>query len=178
MDTYYSQYKSKHAGLAMNFQVNPDSCNNPGHYENYLRFIALTDRRSGKGITHVLINNDDNTSTESIVGFVTLRTSSLISEYENEISGRAAIEISEIAVDRLYEKKGYGTALLDFVFLLVDDLRDRVVGIEYIVACADSASVLFYEKNDFVRISKHYEIPREGWNKNCIPMVLRLPEND
>ena len=113
-----------------------------------------------------------------IIGFVTLRSSSLISENENEVTGRAAVEISEIAIDMRYEKQGFGTALLDFVLLLVDDIKANTVGIEYVVACADSASVSFYEKNDFVRISEHYEIPREGWNSNCIPMALRLPEID
>jgi hypothetical protein len=55
-------------------------------------------------------------------------------------------------------------------------MRTDTIGIEYVVACADSASVSFYEKNDFVLLSEHYEVPREGWNRNCIPMALRLPE--
>jgi len=175
---YFAQFNKEHSGLALNFQVNPDSCDNPGHYENYLRLIALTDRIIGKGVTHVLIHNDSTSGNEVIIGFVTIRASSLISENENEISGRAAIEIAEISVDRKYERQGYGTAILDFVFLLVDDLRASTIGIEYIVACADSASLTFYEKNDFVQLSKHYEVPREGWNRSCIPVALKLPEID
>jgi ribosomal protein S18 acetylase RimI-like enzyme len=175
---YFTKLNKEHSGLAFNFQVNPESCDNPGHYENYLRFIAQTDRRIGKGVTHLLIHNDVDSGVGAIVGFVTLRTSSLISENENEVSGRAAIEIAEIAVDKSYERQGFGRALLDFVFLLVDEMRLSTVAIEYIVACADTASVAFYEKNDFVRISEHYEIPREGWNINCIPVALKLPEID
>jgi len=177
VDVYFTQFNSEHSGLAFNFQVNPDSCGNPEHYETYLRFIALTDRRIGKGVTHILVH-DDKSNTKAIAGFITLRSSSLISENGDEITGRSAIEIAEIAVDKLYERKGYGTALLDFVFLLVDDIRTKTIGIEYIVACADTASVSFYEKNNFVRISEYYEVPREGWNRNCIPMVLKLPEFD
>ena len=177
MDAYFTQYNNEHSGLAFSFQVNPDSCDNPEHYENYLRFIALTDRRTGKGVTHILVH-DNNLNAKAIAGFVTLRSSSLISESGDSTTGRSAIEIAEIAVDKSYERRGYGTALLDFVFLLIDDLRTKTIGIEYIVACADTASVSFYEKNNFVRISEYYDVPREGWNINCIPMVLKLPEVD
>ena len=176
MDVYFTQFNKEHTGLAFNFQVNPDSCGNPEHYENYLRFIALTDRRIGKGVTHVLIHKDSISGTEMIIGFVTLRASSLISEDDNDILGSAAIEIAEIAIDKLYERQGYGKTILDFVFLLVDDMRTSTIGVEYVIACADSASVSFYEKNDFVKLSEYYEIPREGWNRNCIPMALKLPE--
>ena len=178
MNVYFTQFNKRHTGLAFDFQVNPDSCANPEHYEYYLRFIAISDRKIGKGVTHVLINDDAKSGMEKIIGFVTLRASSLISENDNEISGRSAIEIAEIAIDRVYERQGFGTTLIDFVFLLIDDMRTNTVGIEYIVACSDSASVSFYEKNDFVRISEHYEVPREGWNRDCIPMALRLPEMD
>jgi len=175
---YFTQFNNEHSGLAFSFQVNPDSCDNPEHYENYLRFIAQTDRRIGKGITHILVHDDSKSNMKAIAGYVTLRTSSLISQNGDETTGRSAVEIAEIAVDKLYERRGYGTALLDFVFLLVDDIRLNTIGVEYIVACADTASVTFYEKNSFVRISEHYEVPREGWNRNCIPMILKLPELD
>jgi len=160
----------------MNFQVNPDSCDNPEHYENYLRFIALTDKRIGRGITHVLIDDETRDGSETIIGFVALRTSSLISKNDDEITGRAAIEITEIAISKYYERKGFGISLLKLAISLADDMRNNYVGIEYIVACADSASVSFYERNKFTCISDYYEVPREGWNKNCIPMILKLPE--
>jgi ribosomal protein S18 acetylase RimI-like enzyme len=176
VEVYFTQFNKEHSGLAFKFQVNPDSCGNHEHYEHYLRFIALTDRRIGKGFTHILIQKDTVSDTETIIGFVTLRASSLISENDNEVLGRAAIEIAEIAIGKTFERQGYGKAILDFVFLLVDEMRTSTIGIEYVVACADSASVSFYEKNDFVRLSKHYEVPREGWNRNCIPMAIKLPE--
>jgi ribosomal protein S18 acetylase RimI-like enzyme len=160
----------------MNFQVNPDSCDNPEHYESYLRLNALTDKIIGRGITHVLIDDDTGDGAEAIVGFVALRASSLISDNYDEITGRAAIEITEIAIDKCYEGKGFGTSLLKLAISLADDMRNNYVGIEYIVACADSASESFYKKNRFSRVSDYYDIPREGWNKNCIPMVLKLPE--
>ena len=106
MGVFYTQFNKNHSGLAMNFQVNPDSCDNPEHYENYLRFIALTDKRIGRGITHVLIDDETRDGSETIIGFVALRTSSLISKNDDEITGRAAIEITEIAKINTTKEKG------------------------------------------------------------------------
>jgi len=72
------QYSKEHAGLALGFKVNPDSCGRHSHYEEYLRYCAL--------------------------------------------------------------------------------------------------SVPFYEKMGFSILANHYEVPREMWNKDCTPMILRLPE--
>jgi len=173
VDVSCTQFRKEHAGLAFKFQVNPDSCANPEHYENYIRFVALTDWKLGKGVTYILI--DDTDDNQAIIGFITLRASSYIST-NGEIIGRAAIEITEIAIDKMYEKQGYGTALLDMATLLIDELRNTCIGVEYIIACADPASVPFYEKNDFYQVLEYYDIPREGWNNNCIPMALKLPE--
>ena len=40
-------FNSSLSGLAWKFQVNPSSCGNHEHYENYIRLMALTDQQSG-----------------------------------------------------------------------------------------------------------------------------------
>jgi len=175
---YCTRFKSEHLGLAFNFKVNPNSCDNPEHYEHYLMFNALTDRRIGKGVTHVLLEENDQSGEKAIIGFVTSRASSLISEYEDNIDGRSAIEITEIAISKEYERQGFGTYLLSSAIMIIDEMRSDYLGVEYVVACADTASIPFYEKSNFIPISKYHEIPREGWNKNCIPMVMKLKDID
>ena len=56
MATCLSRFIDEDAGLAFYFKVNPGFCGNNGHYEEYLRFCAITDQESGKGVTHVLID--------------------------------------------------------------------------------------------------------------------------
>ena len=46
-------------GLAWKFQVNPSSCGNHEHYEEYIRLIAFDDRRRGKGVTYIFIRNSE-----------------------------------------------------------------------------------------------------------------------
>ena len=48
-------FSSEHIGLTWDFQVNPETCGNNTHYENYIRFSTLSDKRYGLGTTHVLI---------------------------------------------------------------------------------------------------------------------------
>ena len=52
----------KHIGLAWNFHVNPSSCANPDHYENYLRLCAINEKNEGLNVTHVFIEDDENGS--------------------------------------------------------------------------------------------------------------------
>lgn len=172
----WAKYSCDYAGLAFKFKVNPDSCGRSEHYEEYLRFIALSDYNSGKGVTYVLLDIDDNTGDKSIMGFITLRTSSLIMMKDNYYEGRSAIEITELAIDINYERKGFGTHLVNFAGAMADVLRKDSIGIEYMVLCSDPESVGFYKKCGFSLLSTLYEIPREGWNIGCTPMLMRFPE--
>jgi len=174
MAVVYAQYGKEYSGLAQQFRVTPVSCGNHSHYEEYLKYCATSDHKTGKGKTYIILDEE----TPRIVGFVTLRASSLIFKDDNLFLGRSAIEITELAVDINYEKQGYGRILVDLALTIVDTLRNECLGIEYISLCADPISVPFYVYMGFSKIDDFYEIPRDGWNNNCIPMALKLPELD
>lgn len=164
----FELFSQKHVGLAWNFRVNPNSCANPLHYEYYLRLIAFEDMKEGRGTTHVFA--DDN----AIHGFVTLRASSLIRTIDGTTKGDSALEIAELAVAESSERLGVGSLLIDFAFMIAADLNENSIGIRYIVLCADHASVDFYKKLNFSPVADFGEIPREGWNDDCVPMFIRL----
>jgi ribosomal protein S18 acetylase RimI-like enzyme len=172
MSVSYAPFSGKYSGLAREFQVNPDSCGNHSHYEEYIKYCAVTDYMTGKGRTYIILNEDP----QEIIGFVTLRASSLVDVGGKPISGRSAVEITELAVSANYEKQGYGKMLTDLALTIVDTMRTEYLGIEYITLCSDPQSVPFYSHIGFSKIADYYEIPREGWNENCIPMAMKLPE--
>ena len=176
MAMYLSRFIDEDAGLAFSFKVNPESCGNNSHYEEYLRFCAITDQKSGKGVTHVLVDECADSHKKAIVGFITLKASCLNKRYENYISGHPSIEIAELAVDMDFEGNGYGTDLVNYAYVVANKLRHEYAGIEYIVTCADPVSEFFYGKFGFSRLEDYYEVPREGWNVDCIPMFHKLPE--
>ncbi len=53
-------------------------------------------------------------------------------------------------------------------------LSETVIGLRYVVLCADPAAVGFYSRLGFSKIPSYQEIPREHRNKNCVPMMLKL----
>ena len=179
MNTDFKRLTQDYMQLAWEFCVNPESCENPKHYESYLQLDALSDANSGRGTTHLLLEVDDTNKPKAIMGFMTLRATSLTKEDERgEICGSAALEITELSVDEKYERNGVGSKLIGLATLLAEEVNRDHMGIEYIVLCADHRAVDFYRKTNpsFVRLADYYTVPREGWNENCIPMGIRLPE--
>ena len=161
-----------HSGLAWNFHVNPSSCDNPTHYEEYIRLCALQDYISGTNTTHVFIDTENN----KMCGYITLRATSLIIDDGEEKRGYPAIEISELAVDLHYERRGIGSMMILFTYLKAIELSECRIGIEYITLCADPKAEGFYRKSElkFEYVRDYYDLPRNGWNKNCTPMFLRI----
>lgn len=164
------------AGLAWNFRVNPNSCGNHEHYEQYIRFSALDDNRCGRGTTHLFIRNED--GKDRLLGYVTLRAASYIQRYCDHLIGNAALEISELAVSEDFEHQHIGTELVKYAIIMAVELNETNLGIRYITLCADEMAVPFYEKIGFQRVDQYGEIPRENWNIGCVPMFVKLPEQN
>ena len=159
-------------GLAWKFQVNPDSCDNPEHYEEYIKFHAVRDCLDGRGTTHILVED------EKILGYITFKASCLTRRYDGSDlpEGDPALEIAELAISTEAENMGYASLLVQYSFVISGEINQNQLGIRYITLCADPKAVGFYEKHGFKRIEEWQEIPREGWNKNCIPMFIRVPD--
>ncbi len=168
----------KHIGLAWNFHVNPSSCANPDHYENYLRLCAINEKNEGLNVTHVFIEDDENGS-EHICGYITLKATAFIREDDGVKLGFPALEISELAVDASYEGKGLGTTMVKYAFIHAEELHNSSIGVQYITLCADPSAVSFYKRPElgFAKIGDYEDVPREGWNKTCTPMFMRMKYN-
>lgn len=169
-------FDKQYAGLAWSFQVNPDSCGNPQHYEEYIRLIAISDRNSGKGTTHIFIRKMH--EAVELLGYITLRASSYTKIINGIVYGNPALEIFELAVKAGFERQGIGRELVKFAIATAGLLRESALGVEYITLCADEHAVPFYAKCGFGKLSDQGIIPRENWNKQCIPMLLKLPESN
>lgn len=160
--------------LVKDFLVNPESCDNPSHYEDYLKKCAITDVKQGLGTTHLFIEEQD--ENKNVMGYVTLKATSLTKNVgENHALGYSAVEISELAVHKDYERFGVGRDLLNFVLEESYRLRNSI-GVQYIVLCADPKAEGFYSKFNFTKIRDIEEVPREQWNQTCTPMLVKLQE--
>lgn len=160
MDNSFIEY-------AKDFHVNPEKCENPTHYENYILQNAISDASIGMGVTHVFYNSDDD---KEIQGFVTLKASALTFEE----SGYPALEISELAVNEKYEGTGVGRIMINYVITIANDLKASTLGIKHILVCADPKAVGFYKHLKFLELPEYKKIPREDWNESCTPMYLTI----
>lgn len=176
MAIYQEIMSSDYAEIARNFKVNPKHCDNPGHYESFIRQDCFTDHKQGMGVTHVFVDEDEETGEKLIAGYITLRCSSLIMESgENYKLGYPALEIAELAVDQNYERIGLGTDMVKFAINEAIELNTSIIGIQYVILCADIAAVDFYNKKlGFTSIGRYKEIPREHRNSTCEPMMLKI----
>ena len=179
MGLVLKKMSKEYAGLAWKFCVSSDSCENHGHYEQFIRLNAISEQASGRGVTHVLVDTKNDTNEISndshIVGFITLRATSLVDERNGNRYVKPALEIAELAVDQKYERNGFGSQLVDAAIYIATKLNDQFVGIQNIVLCADPSAVGFYEKPaiGFGKLKDYYAL-HDDWNDNCIPMYIKL----
>jgi GNAT superfamily N-acetyltransferase len=160
------------AGLTYSFYVNPDSCSDPAIHERYLSFSALTDNAEGNSKTHVYIEEDEHT--KIIIGFISLRCSSLFFKHEDAFTGHPVLEVFDLAVHKDFERQGIGTALIDYALLQAMEINTHHAGVRHLVLFSDPKSEGFYLRQGFRRISEMYDIPDSIWNRDCVPMIINL----
>lgn len=167
----------KHTQAAHAFRCNPQSCENPTYYEDYLKYNAFIDGNNGMGLTFVFCEYEGE-ELQAIKGFITLKASSVVTmDEEGAVEGFPAMEISELAVSAEFEGQKIGTALLCYAVTIAKEVSENYFGIQYISACADPAAVGFYEKVlGMTKVRDSFDIPRERWNVDCIPLLLRIGE--
>lgn len=171
-NAYFDLLNKDNYGLTEGFSVNPVSCENSDYYPNYLRFCALSDQNAGKSTTHLFINEKDN----AIMGFLTLRASSLIERNGDQWLGKPALEVSVLAVSENYTRIGVGRALINLAIEQAAHLHEEHLGVRYIVLASDKQAVGFYEHMGFSTLSDAWEnvLPRDKDNTNCPAMYMEL----
>lgn len=177
MAYYQDIFSDEYMDLTQKFKVNPESCDNPHHYENYIQQTALLDSYQGMGTTHIFIDENDETHEKNIMGYITLRASSLIKEMgESSKFGHPALEIAELAVDKRYERQHVGTDMVKFAVSIAEELNNSLISVKYIVLCADPKAVAFYSGKalNFSSLRTMEDIPREHSNMQCVPMYLKI----
>lgn len=169
-NAHFEVWNIEISGLALDFKVNPSSCGNPEYFEQFIKYCAISDNKSGLYTTHALIDDTAN----KLMGFVSLKMSSMLQTFEGVILGEPALEISNLAVSASYERMGVGRELIDFVIRKALAMNKKSVGIKYITLAADAKAVGFYNKMEFNELRDYFEIPRQQDNQNCIPMFMQM----
>lgn len=168
---YFTVFRKGLMELVLHFSVNSSSCANSNFYKSYLQLIALSDLKDGRGTTHLCIDAKAN----RIMGFISLRASSVVIDEDGRLVGSPAIEISVLAVDSTYEKQGVGRTLIDYAVWKANEMRKRNIGVQYMVLIADPKAIGFYEKMGFEPMPQsRYKSPLETFSADGVPMYFPL----
>lgn len=173
MELSHAVMNAELSKLAFDFFVDPKSCDNPSHYDNFIRYIARDNQRGGYGVTHILVDESRN----KIAGYITLRATSLLFTSDGKTLIKPSLEIAELAVDKEYKGNKIGSKLVDIALLVATEVNKELLGIRYVVLCSDPASVGFYEKKTFGRLEEFYDVIRDGCNNDCTPMYMNISES-
>ncbi|SFL65810.1 hypothetical protein [Pelosinus propionicus] len=154
---------------------------------------AYKHHKKGEAITKVLVD----TEKDCIVGYFTLKCSSLQWEYEDEFTNKEvkdalpAIEISRFAIDKNYQGKKcpiVGYEELNFSDYLFDNIMDFIIiiretfaGISGIILYSvdDAKALSFYKRQGFNEICGSYSVYEPTDTIDCIPMYkfVITPDN-
>ena len=135
-------------------QLKDFSCGNKD-LDNFLKKFALRNDQNGYGKTFILEDKNE------IIGFFTLCSSSIRFEelpLKQSVSlpkyPVPCIRIARLAVNKIYQGKGYGRELLKQAFLRILS-ASSTIGIRLIVVDAKETSASFYEKYGFERLNSN-----------------------
>lgn len=172
---YFDLMTKEYHAIMFNFKSNDDILDDS--FRDFLIYNAVLDKEKGIGTTQLFIDEDEKTNIKTILGFYTLRCSSLIiGSKDNDKLGEPALEIAEFAVHKDYERTGIGTIMMENIIATSIELNNTIIGVKHLVLCSVIDAINFYKtKFKFKEIDGCEIIPKELRNVDCLSMSVRVP---
>lgn len=162
-------------------------CKHPD-FNNFLQNDAISDTIEGKGVTYILVDEEEIKSEISVIfAFATLRATSLYYEKEEKIYNVPCAEIKYFAISKFFQKvtcgkngteKYYSTVFLEELLSDLYVMSIEVLGFTGIFLRSNECGIKLYRRKKFTDASE-YIIPYEEDDKfgKCKPMYLPMFEN-
>lgn len=112
--------------------------------ETFLKCEAMECDEVGEGNTFLVIDENN-----SIIGYYTIKCNAMQFQVENMDKVYPAVEISRLAVDYRYERKGFGSAIFNHILEIIYDLK-KEIGIKYLMLFSVPSAIGFYKKFGFL----------------------------
>jgi len=169
MNYYIEPLDKSHVSLFDEFKAYEDEEND--YFNNYLKLNGLLDQKQGIAKTYLYIK--ESKEKKEILGFYSLRASSLIIDIEDVREGQPAIEIYEFAVRYDYQKTGVGKKLMmDAIARIIRVSYE--IGVKHIIVAAKKDAVGYYTRYKFAEIPCYKKIISTIDNSQCVGMSLSL----
>lgn len=157
-------------------------------FDNYLKYEALGESKSGNGVTY-LIGNILNNEDIELVAYYTISANSIpyedIIDDEDEIDikicGTSAIEIKMFAVngkyqDCLYKNKLVSQYILEYIIDDISRMATGIIGAKNILLASVESAVRFYENSEFSKLESYMKPLYDVMTYDCVNMYLRIHE--
>lgn len=159
-------------------------CKHPD-FNDFLVNDAINDMSEGKGVTYILIDEDEvKTEVSTIFAFATLRATSLYYQKDNMLCNVPCAEIKYFAISRFFQKatcgdkgteKYYSTVFFEELLSDLYVMAIEVLGFTGIFLSSNESGVKLYKRKKFLDASD-YIIPYDEDDKlgKCKPMYLPI----
>lgn len=138
---------------------------------NFLRLKAnkCSDPTDCRGTTTLVTYN------RALVGYYTLKNTSLLFKPDSrKLRGIPAIEITYLAIDKRYQKQGYGSTILQNIIYETFRYSEEFSEVNAIVVSSLKDKVHFYEKNKFVKFTEIFDLPYDSCREVTEQMFLNM----
>lgn len=136
----------------------------------YIKGDAFRENKEYISRTYLIKN-----SKNEIIGYYSLKTSAISFNINGINKVTPLIELSEFAVDKKYQRKGFGTAIMiNYIYKKLIDISD-VIGCSGIITFAkDNKAISFYKKLGFdeINIGEDKIIMYDNFSIGCKPMII------
>lgn len=140
-------------------QIQNFKCGNTS-IENFLKqeayYLTITKECS----TTLVFNQSE------LVGFFSLRKSTLQVEVAGELIDFPCLDIARIATSRSFQEKGYGTKILNRIFEIANTVNERYITLEALIERYD-----WYVKRGFISL-----IDKEALQANSEGLVFMMAD--
>lgn len=141
---------------------------------NFLVCQAEKYSNSYDGLTRLLIHK----KTKNVIGYYTLKNTSLIFKPDNKLRGIPAIEIFRLAIDKDFQDQGIGTKVLQKIFFDAYEYTNTFSSAKMIVLYAlnNEQCLKFYKKLKFIEMEEFFEMLYDECIHNAVPLMVNLKE--
>jgi len=139
---------------------------------NYLKEQALIDQKNNESTTTLIVKKYR--GQRCLLGYYTLKNTSLLLKHDEKLRGYPAIEIVYFAIQREHQHQHIGSiALGKIIYQSYCQSRD-FSAIKVIILSSKECAVEFYRKNEFEEMNEYLEMLYDDCRTVTTPMFLTL----
>ncbi len=139
---------------------------------NYLKEKALEDYRKNEATTTLVVKKYR--SQLCLLGYYTLKNTSLLFRPDQTLRGYPAIEIMYLAVQRNHQRKGIGTRILRGIIYRAYQLSREFSAVTVLILSSKKCAAEFYKKNSFQELAPFLDMLYDPCRAETIALFLNL----